>query len=121
MSKMSTYIIHKISFWPSPKVLDDEKLVYKDGASKNGEHLDWIDQERDLKKDLAALKRHLKEYEKGITEDKDSGAHPLSHVRARCGIIIDSLPVLCKRCKGYGEVQCGAAVGDCSECKGTGE
>lgn len=69
-----------------------EHLVYVDGEGKNGYHLDWVEnKDRDISKDLAALKRHLAEYEAGVTRDKDSGAHPLAHVRARCGIIMDIL------------------------------
>lgn len=71
-------------------VEDQEHLVYHDGT-KHGFHQDWLVQDppRDLEADVLAIIRHLEAYRRGELTDPDSGAHPLAHVRARCGIIMD--------------------------------
>lgn len=84
-------LIKRIVYEPSTYVKRHEDSVYRDGLKHKGEHLDWLEDpaSRDLDRDLEAIIRHLEEFRLGNLVDPDSGAHPLAHVRARCGIIMD--------------------------------
>lgn len=52
------------------------------GAKKHGD-FDWQKQDKEFF--YAALMRHIKEYQSGVTMDKESGLNPLAH--AMCNII----------------------------------
>jgi hypothetical protein len=84
--------LFEVEYKPSWYVQKEESLAFKDGT-KHGYHQDWLDtsKPRDVQKDIDALRRHLEAFELGETVDKDSGAHPLAHVRARAAIIMDLL------------------------------
>jgi hypothetical protein len=71
-------------------VLGAEAKVLKHGADKYGVH-NWRVDKILASTYVAAIMRHLVEWEQGADADKDSGEHPLVHIRACCAVALDAI------------------------------
>lgn len=66
-----------------------EARVLKGGADDYGIR-NWLVDKVRATTYIGAMRRHLDDWSDGLNADKKSGEHPLQHVRACCGIIIDA-------------------------------
>ena len=62
----------------------------KSGADKYGE-FNWRENHVKMSTYIAAIRRHVGEWQEGRDADPETGEHPLAHVAASCLIILDAI------------------------------
>lgn len=63
----------------------------RDGDKKHGGAYNWRDCRTYARDWVAGMRRHLDAYESGCDADHESGQHPLTHLAARCIIVLDAI------------------------------
>lgn len=71
-------------------VLKEDALVHKHGADKYGER-NWREQKIKASTYEGAILRHFLAWAQGEDTDPDSGLSHLSHIRACCAVVLDSI------------------------------
>lgn len=66
-------------------------FTQRDGDRKHGGRFNWRYRKTSAKHWIAGMRRHLDAYEACLDEDHESGRHPLTHLAARCIIVLDAI------------------------------
>lgn len=81
----------KAQMWlipPASKIAEAEAMT--DGAKKYGPY-NWREKGVRVSVYISAIERHLMDYLDGQDVAEDSGVHHLGHIKACCGILLDSI------------------------------